>query len=258
MDNIVSQQIPHDDEAEKAVLGAIFIDPDAIADASAEVQPDDFYKKANQLVFQAMLDLSDREDAIDPLTLQDELTKKNQLDDIGGIAYVSELAMATPTAAHVTYYAKIVHRKALLRRLISASQKIITNAMQDSDDVTDILDNAESEIMNVSSENNANGFRNIKDIVNSAIDEINDIPEDGNMVTGLPTGFVELDKMTTGFHDDELVIVAARPGVGKTSFALNVAQYVGLHTDKTVAMFSLEMSGEQLVQRIRQFRVNSH
>ena len=158
--------------------------------------------------------------------------------------------MATPTAAHVTYYAKIVHRKALLRRLISASQKIITNAMQDSDDVTDILDNAESEIMNVSSENNANGFRNIKDIVNSTIDEINNIPEDGNMVTGLPTGFVELDKMTTGFHDDELIIVAARPGVGKTSFALNVAQYVGLHTDKTVAMFSLEMSGEQLVQRM--------
>ena len=250
MDNIVSQQIPHDDEAEKAVLGAIFIDPAAIADASAEVQPEDFYKRANQLVFQAMLDLSDREDAIDPLTLQDELTKKNQLDDIGGIAYVSELAMATPTAAHVTYYAKIVHRKALLRRLISASQKIITTAMQDSDDVTDILDNAESEIMNVSSENNANGFRSIKDIVNSAIDEINNIPEDGNMVTGLPTGFVELDKMTTGFHDDELVIVAARPGVGKTSFALNVAQYVGLHTDKTVAMFSLEMSGEQLVQRM--------
>ena len=250
MDNIVSQQIPHDDEAEKAVLGAIFIDPAAIADASAEVQPEDFYKRANRLVFQAMLDLSDREDAIDPLTLQDELTKKNQLDDIGGIAYVSELAMATPTAAHVTYYAKIVHRKALLRRLISASQKIITNAMQDSDDVTDILDNAESEIMNVSSENNANGFRNIKDIVNSTIDEINNIPEDGNMVTGLPTGFVELDKMTTGFHDDELIIVAARPGVGKTSFALNVAQYVGLHTDKTVAMFSLEMSGEQLVQRM--------
>lgn len=250
MDNIVSQQIPHDDEAEKAVLGAIFIDPAAIADASAEVQPDDFYKRANQLVFQAMLDLSDREDAIDPLTLQDELTKKNQLDDIGGIAYVSELALATPTAAHVTYYAKIVHRKALLRRLISASQKIITTAMQDSDDVTDILDNAESEIMNVSSENNANGFRNIKDIVNSTIDEINNIPEDGNMVTGLPTGFVELDKMTTGFHDDELIIVAARPGVGKTSFALNVAQYVGLHTDKTVAMFSLEMSGEQLVQRM--------
>ncbi|WP_253727284.1 replicative DNA helicase, partial [Lactobacillus acetotolerans] len=130
------------------------------------------------------------------------------------------------------------------------SQKIITNAIEDSDDVTDIIDDAESEIMNVSSENNTGGFRGIKDIVNSTVEEINNIPEDGNMVTGLPTGFSELDKMTTGFHDDELIIVAARPGVGKTSFALNVAQFVGLHTDKTVAMFSLEMSGEQLVQRM--------
>ena len=250
MDNIVSQQIPHDSSAEKAVLGAIFIDPEAIADASAVVQPEDFYEKANQIVFQAMIDFSDREEAIDPLTLQDELNKRNQLDDIGGIGYVSELALATPTAAHVTYYAQIVHRKALLRKLIFASQKIITNAMNESDDVTNILDDAESEIMNVSSDNNTGGFRTIKDIVNSTIDEINNIPEDGDMVTGLPTGFYELDKMTTGFHDDELIIIAARPGVGKTSFALNVAQYVGLHTDKSVAMFSLEMSGEQLVQRM--------
>ena len=250
MDNIVSQQIPHDSEAEKAVLGAIFIDPEAIADASAVVSPDDFYERANRLIFQAMLELSDRGDAIDPLTLQDELTKNNQLDDIGGISYVSQLALSTPTAEHVTYYAKIVHRKSLLRRLISASQKIITNAIDGSDDVTDILDDAESEIMNVSSENNTGGFRIIKDIVNSTVEDINNIPDDGNMVTGLPTGFQELDKMTTGFHDDELIIIAARPGVGKTSFALNVAQFVGLHTDKTVAMFSLEMSGEQLVQRM--------
>ena len=205
MDNIVSQQIPHDSSAEKAVLGAIFIDPEAIADASAVVQPEDFYEKANQIVFQAMIDLSDREEAIDPLTLQDELNKRNQLDDIGGIGYVSELALATPTAAHVTYYAQIVHRKALLRKLIFASQKIITNAMNESDDVTNILDDAESEIMNVSSDNNTGGFRTIKDIVNSTIDEINNIPEDGDMVTGLPTGFYELDKMTTGFHDDELI-----------------------------------------------------
>lgn len=250
MDNIVSQQIPHDAEAEKAVLGAIFINPEAIADASAVVQPDDFYERANRLIYMAMLQLSDEEKAIDPLTLRDVLIQKNQLEDSGGVAYLSELAMATPTAAHVTYYAQIVHRKALLRRLISASQKIISNAMQDSDDVTDILDDAESEIMNVSSENNTGGFRRIKEIVNAAVDEINNIPEDGNMVTGLPTGFQELDKMTTGFHEDELIIIAARPGVGKTSFAMNVAQYVGLHTDKTVAVFSLEMSGEQLVQRM--------
>lgn len=154
MDNIVSQQVPHDSVAEKAVLGAIFIDPEAIADASGILQAGDFYERANQYVFQAMLDLSDEETAIDPLTIRDQLTKKNQLEDSGGVAYISELAMATPTAAHVTYYAQIVHRKALLRRLISASQKIISNAINDSDDVTDILDDAESEILNVSSENN--------------------------------------------------------------------------------------------------------
>ena len=250
MDNVVSQQIPHDSEAEKAVLGAVFLDPEAIIDASDVLQPDDFYEHANRIVFQAMLNISDREEVIDPVTLQDELKKNNQVDDIGGIAYVTELSMATPTAAHVTYYAKIVKRKAILRNLISTSQRIIQNAIEGSDDVTDILDDAESQIMGVSQDNASGGFKSIHDVLNTAMEEINSIPDDGNMVTGLPSGFSELDKMTTGFHDDELIIVAARPGVGKTAFALNVAQFVGLKTDKTVAMFSLEMGAEQLVQRM--------
>lgn len=250
MDNVVSQQIPHDSEAEKAVLGAVFLDPEAIIDASDVLQPDDFYEHANRIVFQAMLNISDREEVIDPVTLQDELKKNNQVDDIGGIAYVTELSMATPTAAHVTYYAKIVKRKAILRNLISTSQSIIQNAIEGSDDVTDILDDAESQIMGVSQDNASGGFKSIHDVLNTAMEEINSIPDDGNMVTGLPSGFSELDKMTTGFHDDELIILAARPGVGKTAFALNVAQFVGLKTDKTVAMFSLEMGAEQLVQRM--------
>lgn len=250
MDNVVSQQIPHDSEAEKAVLGAVFLDPEAIIDASDVLQPDDFYEHANRIVFQAMLNISDREEVIDPVTLQDELKKNNQVDDIGGIAYVTELSMATPTAAHVTYYAKIVKRKAILRNLISTSQRIIQNAIEGSDDVTDILDDAESQIMRVSQDNASGGFKSIHDVLNTAMEEINSIPDDGNMVTGLPSGFSELDKMTTGFHDDELIILAARPGVGKTAFALNVAQFVGLKTDKTVAMFSLEMGAEQLVQRM--------
>lgn len=250
MDNVVSQQIPHDSEAEKAVLGAVFLDPEAIIDASDVLQPDDFYEHANRIVFQAMLSISDREEVIDPVTLQDELKKNNQVDDIGGIAYVTELSMATPTAAHVTYYAKIVKRKAILRNLISTSQRIIQNAIEGSDDVTDILDDAESQIMGVSQDNASGGFKSIHDVLNAAMEEINSIPDDGNMVTGLPSGFSELDKMTTGFHDDELIILAARPGVGKTAFALNVAQFVGLKTDKTVAMFSLEMGAEQLVQRM--------
>lgn len=250
MDNVVSQQIPHDSEAEKAVLGAVFLDPEAIIDASDVLQPDDFYEHANRIVFQAMLNISDREEVIDPVTLQDELKKNNQVDDIGGIAYVTELSMATPTAAHVTYYAKIVKRKAILRNLISTSQRIIQNAIEGSDDVTNILDDAESQIMGVSQDNASGGFKSIHDVLNTAMEEINSIPDDGNMVTGLPSGFSELDKMTTGFHDDELIILAARPGVGKTAFALNVAQFVGLKTDKTVAMFSLEMGAEQLVQRM--------
>ncbi len=250
MDNVVSQQIPHDSEAEKAVLGAVFLDPEAIIDASDVLQPDDFYEHANRIVFQAMLNISDREEVIDPVTLQDELKKNNQVDDIGWIAYVTELSMATPTAAHVTYYAKIVKRKAILRNLISTSQRIIQNAIEGSDDVTDILDDAESQIMGVSQDNASGGFKSIHDVLNTAMEEINSIPDDGNMVTGLPSGFSELDKMTTGFHDDELIILAARPGVGKTAFALNVAQFVGLKTDKTVAMFSLEMGAEQLVQRM--------
>lgn len=250
MDNVVSQQIPHDSEAEKAVLGAVFLDTEAIIDASDVLQPDDFYEHANRIVFQAMLNISDREEVIDPVTLQDELKKNNQVDDIGGIAYVTELSMATPTAAHVTYYAKIVKRKAILRNLISTSQRIIQNAIEGSDDVTDILDDAESQIMGVSQDNASGGFKSIHDVLNTAMEEINSIPDDGNMVTGLPSGFSELDKMTTGFHDDELIILAARPGVGKTAFALNVAQFVGLKTDKTVAMFSLEMGAEQLVQRM--------
>lgn len=250
MDNVVSQQIPHDSEAEKAVLGAVFLNPEAIIEASDILEPDDFYEHANRLVFGAMIDIADRGSAIDVVTLQDELKKKNQLEDIGGLPYISQLAIATPTAVHVTYYAQIVKRKALLRNLITTSQRIIQNAIEGSDDVTDILDNAESSIMNVSQENASGGFKSIHDVLNETVEAINDIPDDGNMVTGLPTGFQELDKMTTGFHDDELIILAARPGVGKTAFALNVAQFVGLHTDKTVAMFSLEMGADQLVQRM--------
>ena len=250
MDNVVSQQIPHDSDAEKAVLGAVFLNPEAINEASDIVQPDDFYERANRLVFQAMINIADRGAEIDPITLQDELKKNNQLEDIGGIAYVSELTLATPTAVHITYYAKIVKRQAILRNLVTTSQKIIQNAISGSDDVTDILDDAESAILNISQENTTGDFRSLREVINDTVETLNTISEDSNDVTGLPTGFQELDRITTGFQPDELIILAARPGVGKTAFALNVAQFVGLHTDKTVAMFSLEMGAEQLAQRM--------
>lgn len=250
MDNVVSQQIPHDSEAEKAVLGAVFLDPEVINDLSDTLSPDDFYERANRIVFGAMLNINERNDKVDAITLQDELQKKDQLEDIGGISYVSELALATPTSAHVSYYAKIIKRKSLLRNLISTSQSIIQNAMQDSEDVTDILDQAESAIMSVSQENADGGFRYIGDVMQEAVEQIEAASNNNSAITGLATGFSELDKITTGFHDDELIIIAARPGVGKTAFALNIAEHVGTYSGKTVAMFSLEMGADQLAQRM--------
>ncbi|MBP2058911.1 replicative DNA helicase [Lactobacillus colini] len=250
MDNVVSQQIPHDSEAEKAVLGAVFLDPAVINDLSDALGPDDFYERANRIIFRAMIQLEERDEKVDVITIQDELNKNNQLEDIGGIAYVSELAVTTPTSAHVSYYAQIIKRKSLLRHLIATSQGIIQTAMQDSDDVTDILDQAESAIMSVSQENTTGGFHNIKDVLRDAVEQIQIASSNDTIVTGLPTGFSELDKITTGLHDDELIILAARPGVGKTAFALNIAENVGRNTDKSVAMFSLEMGADQLAQRM--------
>lgn len=250
MDNVVSQQIPHDSEAEKAVLGAVFLDPAVISDLSDTLGPDDFYERANRIVFNAMLNLDERNEKVDVITIQDELNKNNQLEDIGGLAYVSELAVTTPTSAHVSYYAQIIKRKSLLRHLIATSQGIIQTAMQENDDVTDILDQAESAIMSVSQENTTGGFREIKQVLADAVQQIETASNNDSMVTGLPTGFSELDRMTTGFHDDELIILAARPGVGKTAFALNIAENVGRNTPKSVAMFSLEMGADQLAQRM--------
>lgn len=255
MDNVVSQQIPHDSEAEKAVLGAVFLDPEVINDLSDTLSPDDFYERANRIVFTAMCNINERNDKVDAITLQDELQKSDQLEDIGGISYVSELALATPTSAHVSYYAKIIKRKSLLRNLISTSQGIIQNAMQDSEDITDILDQAESAIMNVSQENAEGSFRKIKDVMQETVEQIEAASKNRSAITGLATGFSELDKITTGLHDDELIIIAARPGVGKTAFALNIAENVGMRNvgadnQKSVAMFSLEMGADQLAQRM--------
>lgn len=250
MDNVVSQQVPHDSEAEKAVLGAVFLDPEVINDLSDILGPDDFYERANRIVFNAMLNLDERNEKVDVITIQDELNKNNQLEDIGGLSYISELAVTTPTSAHVSYYAQIIKRKSLLRHLIATSQGIIQTAMQENDDVTDILDQAESAIMSVSQENTTGGFREIKQVLAEAVNQIEIASNNDSMVTGLATGFSELDKMTTGFHDDELIILAARPGVGKTAFALNIAENVGRNSDKSVAMFSLEMGADQLAQRM--------
>ena len=245
-DNLPPQNI----EAEQAVLGAIFLNTVALADAMEYVEADDFYRRAHQILFQAMVDLNNDGEAIDVLTVQNYLTTNNQLDDVGGVAYIAELATSVPTAANAGYYAKIVEEKSMLRRLISTATNIITQANNGDDDVPSLLDSAERQIMDVSERRNRSGFREIKDVLNETLSDIDRLSQQSEDITGLPTGYREFDKMTAGLQPDNLIILAARPAVGKTAFALNIAQNVATSTDTSVAIFSLEMSAESLVNRM--------
>ena len=223
---------------------------DALADAMEYVEADDFYRRAHQILFQAMIDLNNDGEAIDVLTVQNYLTTNNQLDDVGGVAYIAELATSVPTAANAGYYAKIVEEKSMLRRLISTATNIITQANNGDDDVPSLLDSAERQIMDVSERRNRSGFREIKDVLNETLSDIDRLSQQSEDITGLPTGYREFDKMTAGLQPDNLIILAARPAVGKTAFALNIAQNVATSTDTSVAIFSLEMSAESLVNRM--------
>ncbi len=245
-DNLPPQNI----EAEQAVLGAIFLNTDALADAMEYVEADDFYRRSHQLLFQAMVDLNNNSEAIDVLTVQNYLSTNNQLDDVGGVAYIAELATSVPTAANAGYYAKIVEEKSMLRRLISTATNIITQANNNDEDVPSLLDSAERQIMDVSERRNRSGFREIKDVLNEALNDVDRLSQQSEDITGLPTGYREFDKMTAGLQPDNLIILAARPAVGKTAFALNIAQNVATTTDTSVAIFSLEMSAESLVNRM--------
>ncbi|MFD1484997.1 replicative DNA helicase [Lacticaseibacillus baoqingensis] len=251
MDN---QQIrrtpPFSKEAEQAVLGGIFLNPKKFVDAAEYVAADDFYMRANRLVYGAMTALQEEEVSIDVVTVQDYLQSHNQLEDIGGVGYVIELADAVPSAANMVYYAKIVAEKAQLRRLIDTAENIAARGYDDQTDVPALLETASDEILQVADTTKRSGFRPIRDVLNQALEEIDKLYQNDQEITGLPTGFKDLDKITTGLHEGELVILAARPAVGKTAFVLNIAQNVGTKTDKTVAMFSLEMGAEQLVNRM--------
>lgn len=249
-DVLIDQTQPQNIEAEKAVLGAIFLSNDALVESMEYVTYDDFFKRAHQIIFDKMVDLNDRDKPIDVLTIREELQKSNQVDDIGGVSYIVELAETVPTAANVVYYAKIVQEKSVLRKLIKTATTIVTRSYVGEEEVSDLLDEAERSIMNVSESNSKEGFKNIRDVLSDNLKELNRLATDDSDVTGLSTGFTELDKMTTGLHEDELIILAARPAVGKTAFALNIAQNVGTKNDTAVAIFSLEMGAQSLVSRM--------
>ena len=251
MNNDITSRIPpNDKDAEQAVLGAVFLSQDALIEAMEYVEAEDFYQHANQLVFQAMMNLNDEEEPVDVVTVQNELDRLNQIEDIGGVSYLAELASAVPTAANTTYYAKIVKNKSTLRRLINAATGIVQRSFEEDEDVDSIIDLSEKEIMDVSENRNHKGFRRISDVVKSSFEEIDKLYDQDSDVTGLSTDYKDLDAMTTGFHKDELIILAARPGVGKTAFALNLAQNAATKSNATVAVFSLEMGAESLVNRM--------
>ncbi|RWR08962.1 replicative DNA helicase [Siminovitchia fortis] len=247
---MVDRTPPQNIEAEQAVIGAIFLDPAAIVLASEILLPEDFYRSAHQKIFEVMLHLNETGHAVDLVTVTEQLAASKLLEDVGGISYLSELSVSVPTAANVGYYARIVEEKALLRRLIRTATDIATEGYTREDEVEALLDEAEKSIMEVAQRKNSGAFQNIKDILVRTYDNIELLHNRKGEVTGIPTGFSELDRMTAGFQRNDLIIVAARPSVGKTAFALNIAQNVATKTDENVAIFSLEMGAEQLVMRM--------
>lgn len=241
---------PHNHEAEQSVLGAIFLDPDALITASEILMADDFYRTAHQKIFETMLSLNDRGKSIDVVMVTEELAAKKELEDVGGLAYLGELANAVPTAANIAQYAKIVEEKSLLRRLIKTATKIVEDGYTREDEVEALLSEAEKKMMEVASRKTASDFKHVKDVLVQTYDNIEQLMFREGDVTGIPTGFRDLDKITAGFQRNDLIIVAARPSVGKTAFALNVAQSVAVKARENVAIFSLEMGADQLVMRM--------
>ncbi len=240
---------PHNIEAEQAVLGAILLESDAFITANEILLPEYFYRPQHQQIYSAMVELNQRNEAIDLVTLTNELEHKKILDEVGGVTYLTDLASIVPTAANIEYYARIVEEKALLRRLIKVATQIVSDGYIGEGDVREIIQEAEAKIMQISRQKSS-GFTLIKDVLIELIEQIEILHHNKGEVTGVPTGYPDLDHLTSGFQPSDLIIVAARPSVGKTAFALNLAQNVSTRFAKPVAIFSLEMSAVQLVQRM--------
>ena len=240
---------PQNIEAEQAVLGAMLIKKEAIIEVQEILRPDDFYREIHRIVYEAMVRLQNNDEAVDLVTLTEELRKTDMLDKVGGLGFITQLANIVGTAANVSYHAKIVKEKAELRNLINVATEIAGKAYEDSDEVENIMDEAEKKILAVASRQGGGAFESMKDIVMRTFERINILYESKGGLTGISSGFKDLDKLTAGLQKSDLILVAARPSMGKTAFTLNIASYVGLHGG-SVAFFSLEMSKEQLMQRM--------
>ena len=241
---------PSNVEAERTVLGAVLVDNSAFNSAAEILNRDDFFREGHRRIFEAMGSISERSQPIDLVTLKDELVRESALEAAGGAVYLAALVEGIPRIASVEHWSRIIKEKAVLRNLISAGNRIVQSAYDADDEVALILDRAEKSIFDIAERRIRSGFVGMREIVKETFRTIDQLSQSQELVTGVPTGFVDLDERTSGLHKGDLVIVAARPAMGKTSFCLNIAQHVSLRAGETVGLFSLEMSKEQLALRL--------
>jgi len=251
---------PQNISAEQAALGSMLLQEEAILHSIDILKPEDFYQKSHQIIFQCILDLFEKSRGVDLVTLTEELNRKNLLEKIGGVTYLTNLINSVPTAANIEYYSKIIEEKSILRHLINNITKIISMAYEEKEDAKILLDKAEHLVFEISDRNIRQSFVPIKEIIQDSYEKIEDLYHREEFITGVPSGYEELDDITTGFQPSELIVVAGRPGMGKTAFCMNIAQYVSIYKNIPVAIFSLEMSKSQLVQRMlcSEARLDSH
>lgn len=251
---------PQNTEAEMAVLGSMLIEEDAIPQSIEHLTPDDFYKDAHRKIFQSMINLFNENKAVDLLTLTDMLEREGTLDDVGGASYLAHLSTAVPTAANVLYYARIVREKSVLRQLITHATQIVTDSFDSTQEVENLLDRAEKLIFDIANKKFSGGVIPLKELIRNQIETIDRLYQRKEHITGIATGFHEFDTQTAGLQPSDLIIIAARPSMGKSALMTCIAEHVGLVLKRPTAIFSLEMSKEQLIQRMlcSCARVNAH
>ncbi len=259
-DLTIEKSLPHSPEAERAVLGAILLENTLFDQTSEMLTREDFYLENHRNIFSTMERLSSDTRAIDLLTLREELQKQNELEAVGGVAYVASLLDGVPRVSSVMHYARIVKEKSLLRKLIHAANEILVRGFSNEEDPLELLERAEKSIFNISQENLQGGFVQLQDLLTESYANIESLYERKELISGIPTGFHQLDQLTSGLRPSEMIVVAARPGLGKTSLVVNIAQTAATEHQKVVGIFSLEMAAQQLVTRMlcSEARVDSH
>jgi len=249
-DQPFERSLPSSSEAERAILGAVLLDNSLISQAIEQLKPEDFYVPSHRRIFVAMITLFERGAEINPILIGEELRKENALESVGGISFITNLTFGLPHATNILHYAKVVRGKSMLRQLIKTSNKIVQEALEEEDEPEIILDHAEHAIFQLADERIRQGFTHVKPIAEQLLEKVQEMEGRAAVLTGLTTGFADLDKMTSGWQRSDLVILAARPSMGKTSFALMLAENAAIHAGAVVGVFSLEMSKESLVMRM--------